>query len=422
MTETLSTPQRRRTGQVGMGVAVGIAVVLLLVGIGGGYFLGVDLNKTKTTTIQLTETGSTLIYPLMNTGWGPAYHTANSNVVLAAAGTGSGTGQTDAEQALVNIGGSDAYLVGSTGYGPNSYGVLNVPVAISAQLVYYNIPGVTQNLNLNGTMLAEIYSGVITSWDDPLIEAAQTSAVNTELNATAGHAIVPLVRADSSGDTFIFSAYCDASYSAWTYGVSTSAFSHTTWTGETGNSQMASGVVATSYAIAYIGISYKSSTGSLPYAALGDNLSLSASGGTDPSNYVLPTAQTIQDDANLGLTHLEFKYEGLAVSLILGGSWHGATNVTLGAGGTNPTPSSPHPYPIVNLEYALIKSAPVASSIVTSTTLAATVSFLEWAISVGNYAASPVGATSTYLNAVNFVPLTPAVIGYDQQTLAEVQT
>jgi phosphate transport system substrate-binding protein len=405
-----------------MGVAVGIAVVLLLVGIGGGYFLGVYLNKTKTTTIQLTETGSSLLYPLMDNQWAPAYHAADSNVVISAASTGSGTGQTDAETALVNIGASDAYVVGASGYGPNTFGIVNVPVAFSAQLIYYNITGVTQNLNLNGTVLADIYAGTITSWDDPMIEAAQTSAVNTELNATSGHPIVPIVRSDSSGDTFLFSSLCARSDAAWPYPVSTTAFSSSHWTGESGNSGMAHAITHIGYTIAYIGISYKSDTGSFPYAAVGDNLSLSASGGVNPANYILPTPSTISQDADLALSHLEFTYEGLALSMILGGGYAGATNITLGSGGTNPTVAYPDPYPIVNMEYALIKTAPVASSVVTGSALAATVGFLQWAISTGNYAASPVGATSTYLTAVNFVPLTPTVVGYDQQVLAEVQT
>lgn len=421
-TESLSTPQRRRSGQITTGVAVALAVVLLIVGIGGGYALGVALNKTKTTTIQLTETGSSLLYPLINNQWGPAYHAADSNVVISAASTGSGTGTTDAETALVNIGASDAFLVGSLGYGPNTYGVVNVPVAFSAQLVYYNISGVTQNLNLNGTVLAMIYEGKITTWNNPLILAAQTGAVDKELNATSGHSIVPLVRSDSSGDTFLFSSLCELSYSGWTYGVSKTAFTASPWTEEDGNSGMAHGVTHIGYSIAYIGISYKSDTGSLPYAAIGDNLSLSALGGVDRSNYILPTAQTISEDADLALSHLQFAYEGLALSMILGGGYTGATNVTLDKGGTNPTTAYPDPYPIVNMEYALIKTAPVASTVVTSTNLAATVQFLQWAISVGNFAASPVGSTSTYLAAVNFVPLTPTVIGYDQQVLAEVQT
>ncbi|HTP54376.1 MAG TPA: substrate-binding domain-containing protein [Thermoplasmata archaeon] len=412
-TESLSTPQRRRSGQMATGAAIAVAVVLLIVGIGGGYALGYELTKkgSSSSTIQLTETGSSLLYPLFENQWDAAYHAVNPSVVLAADSTGSGTGQSSAEGGLVNIGASDAFVLSQPS-------IINLPVAISAQLVYYNIPGVTQHLRLNGTMLAEIYEGTITNWNNPLIVAAQTGKVQKELNATSGNPIVPLKRFDASGDTFLFTSLCQMSWSGWTYGYGTGNLSGAPWTSETGNSQMASAVQTTSYSIAYIGISYEGDTGSVPYAAVGDNMSLSASGGLNASNYILPSSQNISDDANLGLAHLDFASDQLAINLILGGDYKGATAVPKNEGGTNPTATYPSPYPIVNLEYTLVKLAPTGP-VVTASALSATVSFLEWAISYGNYA--PDDSTSSYLAAVNFVPLTPAVIGYDEEELAEVQ-
>jgi len=49
--------------------------------------------------------------------------------------------------------------------------------------------------------------------------------------------------------------------------------------------------------------------------------------------------------------------------------------------------------------------------------------FLQWAITFGNYASGAAsGSPSAYINAVNFVPLTPLVLGYDEQELASVST
>ncbi len=66
---------RKRSGTIGMGVAIALAVVLLLVGIGGGYFLGAYETKTSKSVTQITETGSTLLFPLMQI-WGPNYTSA----------------------------------------------------------------------------------------------------------------------------------------------------------------------------------------------------------------------------------------------------------------------------------------------------------------------------------------------------------
>lgn len=411
-TEKLSTPTRRRSGTIGTGVAIAIAIVLLIVGVGAGYYIG---NSTKSnssaSTIQLTETGSSLLFPLM-VSWGPNYTSYNSQVVLAPASTGSGTGQSYAENGLVNIGASDGYLANAS-----ATSLLNLPVAFSAQLIYYNLPGITAHLNLNGSVLAKIYEGTITKWNDPEILAAQSSAVQTKLNGLSSQTIVPIKRSDSSGDTFLFSSLCYMSWSGWTYKYSTSALSGSPWTGANGNSGVVQALIKTSDSIGYVGISYESAATGLGYAAVGDNQSLTASGGIDPANYILPSAQNVSNDANLGLTHLQFSQYQLAVSLILGGSPAGAINLISGAGGTNSAPGLPA-YPIVNLEYTLIKTSPTGKT-VTSSALTATVHFLQWAISYGNFA--PNGAPSSYINVVNFIPLTPEVIGYDQQELAQVQ-
>jgi phosphate transport system substrate-binding protein len=411
--EQLSSPSRKRSGTVATGVAIGIAIVLLLVGIAGGYFIGKSQSTTTTSTStpSLTETGSSLLYPLM-TKWAGNYSAAS----ISAASTGSGTGQSDSELGLVNIGGSDGYVKNAS-----QTGIINVPVAISAQLVYYNLPGITAHLNLNGTVLAMIWSGVITTWDNPLILAAQPSGVASQLSALSPNTIQPIVRADSSGDTFLFSSLCYMSWSGWTFGYSTSALEtdpHAT--GATGNTGVVAALAATKDSIGYVGISYEASANadSLTYAALGDNNANSASGGVVAANYVLPSATTISQDANLGLNQLQFSTYGLAVSLILGGSPFGAVNLTLGGGGSAPTTLDPTPYPDANLEYALIKLAPTGAT-VTSGNLAATVQFLEWALSIGNWA--PGSTPSAWITAVNFVPLTAEVTGYDMQELASVQ-
>ena len=398
-----------------MGAAIAIAIILLIVGIAVGYVIYPTVNpksSSSTSTPALSETGSSLFYPLM-TRWAANYSAAT----ITAASTGSGTGQDSAILNLVNLGASDGYLTNAS-----SDNVANFPAAISAQYIFYNIPGVTAHLNLNGTVLADIYDGTITAWNDPLIAAANPSVT------LPSNAIVPYARADSSGDTFLFTSYVYMSTASWPYGAPatktlTTEDSHLT--GATGNSGMVSGVESTKYSIGYIGVSYAAGAiaGGLQYAAVGDNLSNSASGGTNAANYILPTSGptgTIAQDANLGLQQLNYATYGMAVSLILGGSPYGAVNLVAGGGGSNPTSTSPNPYPLVNLEYLIIKLSPTAGTVVSSTNLAATVTFLQWAISTGNWAAGSVA--SQWINQVGFLPLTAEVAGYDTQILASVST
>jgi phosphate transport system substrate-binding protein len=410
---------KRRSGGVSTGVAIAIAIVLLIVGIAGGYFLGKSTNSSSSTsTINLTETGSSLLYPLFNDYWFPNY--TASNVVLSADSTGSGQGQTSAELGLVNIGASDAYLANAS-----ATNLINFPVAISAQLIYYNLPSVHGHINLNGTMLGMIYAGAITTWDNPLILAAQNSTIAGELSSLSSETIYVVARSDASGDTYLFTSYCYMSWVGFPYKPSTASMSlagvpaSNVLFGD-GNSQMVTKATGQPGSIAYIGISYEASAAGagLQYAAMGDNATIgNGTYAAAASDYILPTASTISTDANLGLNRLNYAQYGLALTLILGGTPGTLTPTTPGTGGTNPVAGT-QPYPIVNLEYALIKTLP-GGNVVTAANLAATVAFMHWALSYGNYNGQ--GAPSDWINAVHFVPLTPEVIGYDMTALASVQ-
>ncbi len=414
-TGSLSTPARKRTSQVAVGVAVGIGVVLLVAGLGGGYFLGSYLAKTTTPTVDITETGSTLLEPMMAI-WGPAYtNTVNSHVVVSVTGGGSGQGQSESEAGSIDIGASDAYTT-------TTVGVVDVPVAISSQLVVYNL-GTTLNkdhLNLNGTMVAEIFEGNLCGatpgaaidWNCGLIQAANPSVT---LPATA---ITPVVRSDSSGDTDLISTYCDMSYKGWTYGNSTKAFINTVppnaKTGD-GNAGILSQLVNITGGVGYVGISYLSQIekDGLGWANLGDNYANSYLGGdvavnaSATANYIAWSIKDVSEDANLSLSRLNYAADGLALNMVLGGSPAGATTWSVGGGGTNPTATDPTPYPDANLEYSLIKTSPSDPA-----HQAYVVAFEEWVISYGN--------AHSYVSQVNFVALTPQLQGLDLEALSEV--
>jgi phosphate transport system substrate-binding protein len=159
---------------------------------------------------SLSETGSTLLYPLFNL-WVPDYKTAFPQVTITTAGTGSGTGISSAAGGTADVGASDAYLSPADN---SKYPTLeNIPLAISAQMINYNLPGVKGNLKLNGTILAEMYTGKITLWNDPAIAALNPGVTLPAMK------VVPLHRSDSSGDTFLFTTYLSKQDSAWSSSV-----------------------------------------------------------------------------------------------------------------------------------------------------------------------------------------------------------
>ncbi|MEB4212429.1 substrate-binding domain-containing protein, partial [Mycobacterium sp. 94-17] len=100
-----------------LAVAATAPLVLAAAGCGSGSTNGSSspgaggpvATTPATSPVTLSETGSTLLYPLFNL-WAPAYHDKYSNVTITPQGTGSGTGISQAAAGAVSIGASDAYL------------------------------------------------------------------------------------------------------------------------------------------------------------------------------------------------------------------------------------------------------------------------------------------------------------------------
>ncbi|VBA35949.1 Phosphate-binding protein PstS1 [Mycobacterium attenuatum] len=239
--------------------AVLVAVpVLLLVACGSNSTgsspnaAGTVATTPATSQVALSETDSTLPYPLFNL-WGPAYHAKYPSVTITTQGTGSGTGIAQAAAGAVNIGASDAYL--SEGDMTAHHGLMNIALAISAQQINDNLPGLSEHLKLNGKVLATMYQGTVKTWNDP-----QIAALNPGVNLPPTP-MVPLHRSDGSGDTFLFTQYLskqdpDGWGKSPGFGTTVDFPAVPGALGENGNGGMVTGCADTADCVAYIGISY----------------------------------------------------------------------------------------------------------------------------------------------------------------------
>jgi phosphate transport system substrate-binding protein len=320
---------------------------------------------------SLTETGSTLLYPLWNI-WAPAYHSKFHQVSLTTGGTGSGTGIADAASGTVDVGSSDAYL--SPTVLSSTPTLLNIPLAISSQALVYNVPGISAHIKLSGTVVAQIYQGTITNWDDPAIAALNSGLTLPNLP------IVALHRSDGSGDTFIFTQYLSKQDASWSssisYGTTVSFPSFTGALGENGNGGMVTGCAATKGCIAYVGVSYLTQS-------LGDGLGYAAIL-NGHGQYLLPNSNTVGAEA-AGFTAKTPKNG--TISMIDGNIKNG--------------------YPIVNYEYAIVNSSQSSAS-----TAKAIRSLLEWCID------PKFGNGSHYLGLVRFEPLPAKIVA---QSLVQIK-
>ena len=309
--------------------------------------------------VTLSESGSTLLYPLFQL-WIPDYGHVARNVSLTAAATGSGAGVDAAISGNARIGASDAYM--SDEQVEKNRSILNVAVAISAQTVNYNIPGLNdKNLKLDGPTLAGIFTGVIKMWDAPEIAAMNPSI------QLPHQAIIPIRREDASGDTFIFTQFLD--FSAQTWGDKIGYGTTISWPvieGEkvtTGNGGVVQALAATPYSVGYVGISFHEQ---LAKASLGTAMLKNQSG-----KFLLPTADTISKGASQ-LDRRTPADERLTLVFAPGDD----------------------SYPLINYEYVVVSTRQTSAA-----TADALRHFLLWAVSADG------GNAAKYLDAVGFIPL-----------------
>jgi len=298
------------------------------------------------------------MFPLVSE-WQTGYSTQYPGIKISTASTNSGTGITDVAQGLADIGAADGYLSAAQSA---QYATLeNVPTGVNGIEVIYNLPSLTAPLNLSGTVLAQIYDGKITTWNDAAIAKLNPGVT---LPATT---IVTVHRADSAAATVLFSQYLNAQDPAdWPSSLISST---PTWPSvpgslaETGSGEMVTGAGSTPGSIAYVGTSYgsKITAAKLSAAALLN--------GAGKYTTATPAALT----AAVG----SFPPAPATGSEEL-------INTKAAAG-----------YPITGYEYAVVNATQSSS-----TQADLIQNFLYWAITTGS--------SQTYLAQVGFVPLPKA--------------
>jgi phosphate transport system substrate-binding protein len=331
----------------------------------------------------IIESGSTLMYPLLQS-WIAAYAKVDPNLQIKAAATGSGAGIAQAIARQVQIGTSDAYM--SDNQAMANPHILNIPLAISAQTVDANLPDLGgKPLKLSGPVLAGIYSGKIREWD-----AGPIAQLNPGVRLPH-NSIVPIRRADGSGDTFIFTQFLTFStaaedsigYGSWGdkigYGTTVS------WPAVSGvltvssNGQMVQTLARTPYSVGYVGGSFEAEAGK---AGL-----ITAMLQNQDGRFLLPNAETIATAA-AALTPRTPPDERLTLVFAPGSD----------------------SYPLINYEYAIVsdqQSSPQMASAVSN--------FLLWCISPQG------GSASSFLDPVHFIPLPTSIRARSEIQIAKIQ-
>jgi len=152
--------------------------------------------------------GATFPYP-MYSKWFSEYHNAHSDIQFNYQSIGSGGGIRQVIAGTVDFGASDGPMTDEQLSQFKSGKLLHIPTVLGAVVPAYNIPGVTAELKFAPDVLADIFLGKITTWNDPRI-----SKLNPGVNLP-GKEIIVVHRSDGSGTTYIFTDYLSKVSSDW---------------------------------------------------------------------------------------------------------------------------------------------------------------------------------------------------------------
>ena len=331
--------------------------------------------------VTLNAAGATFPAPLI-ANWTSEYHIlGHGNVTINYGGGGSGKGQTAFINKTVDFAASDAPL--SPSQRLLTPGVLHIPETIGSVTASYNLIDangvrIHSGLNFTGAVLASIYLGAITTWNDAAIQSLNPKVALPNTN------IIPVHRSDGSGTTFVWTSFLCLDSATWcnTVGKGTSV-KWPTPTAAAGNGGVAGFVNNTANSLGYVELNYALSHG-LTYGQV-----------QNPSgNFISPSLLTTTYAVNNASSTLP---QGK-------GDWSGVS--MLNAAGAQTYPIASFTYFLVYRELNVVPSMDQVGKVQAQ----ALINFLNWVISNGQF-------FSPFLS---YVPLPSAVVAIDQASINSI--
>ena len=265
--------------------------LLYAAGCGGGGGGG------RVKDVRLSGTGASFIFPMMSK-WASEYEKAKG-VKVNYQSTGSGAGIQQMTAQTVDFGCSDGPMSDEQLKKAKQVKgeVVHIPLAMGGVVPAYNLPDVKEPLKFSGPVLADIYLGNITKWNDPAIQKLNPGVSLPDMDILVVH------RSDGSGTTYIFADYLSKISSKWKdkVGVGTSV-EWPTGTGAKGNEGVAGLVKRSPGSIGYVELIYALSN-NIKYGSVknkeGEYISASLASVTAAANASL---KNIREDLRYSIT------------------------------------------------------------------------------------------------------------------------
>jgi phosphate transport system substrate-binding protein len=200
-------------------------------------------------TLQINGAGATFPYPIYSK-WFSEYNKLKPNIQINYQSIGSGGGIRQLQNQTVFFGATDGPMTNDQlAAAPGR--ILHLPTVIGSVAPIYNLPGVTAELKFTGPLLADIFLGKVTRWNDPAIAKINAGVTLPAREITVVH------RSDGSGTTYVWVDYLGKVSPEWKQkvGVATSV-SWPVGLGGKGNEGVAGLVKQTEGSLGYVEPAY----------------------------------------------------------------------------------------------------------------------------------------------------------------------
>ena len=167
-------------------------------------------QAASSSNVDLTGAGATFPYPLYSK-WFSDY-AREKGVKINYQSIGSGGGIRQLSEGTVDFGASDGPMSDEELSRAKGGPILHVPTVLGAVVLTYNLPEIKDTLTFTGELLADIFLGRVTRWDD-----ARIAALNADIKLPDRDILV-VHRSDGSGTTYVFTDYLAAVSEAWRSG------------------------------------------------------------------------------------------------------------------------------------------------------------------------------------------------------------
>lgn len=248
-----------KKGKFLTGILTGM-LALSLVGC-GAQNPSTPAGQEKAESVNLTGAGSSFVYPLLNQQI-EEYRKTNSNITINYQSTGSGAGIKQVSEQTIDFGATDGPMTEDQQKAAKGGKVLHIPLTLGAVAVAYNVPNAPKNLKIAPTVLADIFLGKITNWNDQQIATDNPGVTLPDTKITVAH------RSDGSGTTYIFSDYLSSVSPEWLSKVGKgTSLNWPAGIGGKGNAGVAGAIQQTPGSIGYLELAYAIQN-DLPYATM----------------------------------------------------------------------------------------------------------------------------------------------------------